>query len=908
MSAAGGVFAQEQPKASPQPGPMLTDGLETFETPDFQLSLVRSSQTVAALHPKLEPQFDFTPGDRLTERSHDGYYHLGDIDIRLRASESGGWKDYSTAFRRSAVKSIASQDGVLAAASLSDAFSESVPLRIIRTWSVVSGKLTLRFTFMNPTSTPVEIGGLGVPLVFNNDMNERTLEQAHAICSFTDPYIGQQGGYLQVTRLNGHGPALLVIPERGTSFEAYKPILEPQRSDREPKPEMYADLTARGMTFEGFYDWMVVSRAFADNEWKKAQPWNPPTSKILNAGESWTVGLQFVVANSIQNIEATLAENHRPVAIGIPGYVLPTDIHAQLFLRYAEPVRSVEVEPAGAIEIQKKAEASNRAFTEYSLRGVRWGRSRVTVTYADGLTQSIHYFVMKPQGEAVADMGSFLLHEQWFDDPKDPFHRGPSVMTYDREANQIVTQDSRVWIAGLSDEGGAGSWLAAAMKEYAEPEPQEIARLEQFVDGVLWGGIQFNDGPKKYGVRKSLFYYQPDKFPPSYYRADFDWKTWTSWNMEASAAVDRSFDYPHVAATYWVLYRLARNHPGLVKHHPWSWYLEQAYETSMAMARFAGDLAKFGQMEGDIFVAILNDLKAEGKTEEAAQLEAAMKARADHWKTEAYPFGSEMPWDSTGQEEVYAWSKYFGYTDKADVTLNAIIGYTPVVPHWGYNGSARRYWDFLFAGKYRRIERQLHHYGSGLNAIPLLSEYREHPQDYHLLRAGFGGVMGALTNIDEQGFDAPAFHSFPDMLRSDPLSGDNGPNIFGHVWNIGTYAVSHPDFGWICFGGNISVAGEEITVEPRDAARTRIYLAPAGLWLTLDAGRFDRLTWNGKSGKVRIALAPADAFTQQARLRIEQPARLAGVGRFHPSADSGKERGAFVFALSASETWIDLTQ
>ena len=29
-------------------------------------------------------------------------------------------------------------------------------------------------------------------------------------------------------------------------------------------------------------------------------------------------------------------------------------------------------------------------------------------------------------------------------------------MTYDREANQIVMQDSRAWIAGLGDEGGGG--------------------------------------------------------------------------------------------------------------------------------------------------------------------------------------------------------------------------------------------------------------------------------------------------------------------------------------------------------------------------------------------------------------------------------------------------------------------
>lgn len=241
--------------------------------------------------------------------------------------------------------------------------------------------------------------------------------------------------------------------------------------------------------------------------------------------ESWTAGFQFVVTDSIRNIETALAENHRPVAVGIPGYVLPKDIRAQLFLRYPEPVKSIDIEPAGAIEVQKKGAASNPAFTKYSLTAKQWGRARLTVTYADGLRQSIHYFVKKPQSEAVADMGRFLTHEQWFEEPKDPFHRAPSVMTYDRELNQIVTQDSRVWIAGLSDEGGAGSWLAAVMKEYVEPDQGEVAKLEQFVDGVLWGGIQFKDGPKKYGVRKSVFYCQPDEFPANFYRSDLDWKS-----------------------------------------------------------------------------------------------------------------------------------------------------------------------------------------------------------------------------------------------------------------------------------------------------------------------------------------------------------------------------------------------
>src|SRR5262249_44458015 len=157
------------------------------------------------------------------------------------------------------------------------------------------------------------------------------------------------------------------------------------------------------------------------------------------------------------------------------------------------------------------------------------------------------------------DMGHFLMTTQWVTDTTDPFHRAPSVMSYDHETQNVALQDSRVWIAGLSDKDGAGSWLAAAMNQLLDPHRVEIAIVEEFVDDVVDGGLQFKSGSHIYGVRKSLFYYQPDQMPPGYYRTDFDWKTWTSWNKQASEAVDRSYDYPHVAALYWVLYRLARD-------------------------------------------------------------------------------------------------------------------------------------------------------------------------------------------------------------------------------------------------------------------------------------------------------------------------------------------------------------
>jgi len=889
-------------KRTPTPGRMLEQGIQDYDTPDFTLSLVRSSQTVAALKPKGAEGFDFTPGDLLIARSQNGYFHLGDLTLRLRMQNPAEWANYSTASTREPVRALPASGDVLASADLAPTLPGDIPLQITRTWAVENGKLVLRFALKNKSSNTVRIGALGIPMIFNNVLNDRSLEQAHAICSFYDPYIGEDAGYLQVTRLNGHGPALLVVPDGKTPFEAYNPIVDRSRG---AKP-IFTDPTPRGITFEGFYEWMVHSQAYAENEWRHAQQWNPASGFDLKPGESKTYGVKFALSDSIRNIEKTLSQNKRPVAVGIPGYVLPQDIEGRLFLNYAQPVTSLTVEPQGAIAIHEDSPTGG-GQKAYTLQGKMWGHARLTITYQDGTLQTIQYFVIKAAAEAVADMGHFLTTKQWFADKDDPFHRAPSVITYDRETNRKVVQDSRVWIAGLGDEGGAGAWLSAVMKEFVLPDKEELAKIEQFVDGVLWGGLQFADGPHAYGVRKSLFYYQPDQLPPHYYDETFDWKSWTSWNKQASEAVDRSYDYPHVASAYWALYRLARNHTDLVTNHPWDWYLNHAYETSMAMTRYAHDLGVFGQMEGSIFVAIVTDLRRENMTQQADALEAKMRERADRWKSEAYPFGSEMPWDSTGQEEVYAWTKYFGYNDKAEVTLNAILGYDPAIPHWGYNGSARRYWDFIFAAKDRRLERQLHHYGSSLNAIPLLAEFREHPEDTYLLRVGYGGTMGALTDIDQEGFASAAFHSFPDMLKPDPYSGDYGPNFFGHAWNTATYLVNDPEFGWIAFGGNVKVHDGIVTLTPRDSSRSRIFIAPAGLWLTLDAGTFDAVEFDSSNRLVKVHLSKASNYTREARLRLEQPGK-AGASTYHPEPPVKSERGAYVIRLQEEPTVVSLVE
>jgi hypothetical protein len=144
-------------------------------------------------------------------------------------------------------------------------------------------------------------------------------------------------------------------------------------------------------------------------------------------------------------------------------------------------------------------------------------------------------------------------------------------------------------------------------------------------------------------------------------------------------------------------------------------------------------------------------------------------------------------------------------------------------------------------------------------------------------------------------------------LKWDAYSGDYGPNFFGHALNTATYLINHPDFGWQAFGGNVTSSGDWLKVQPLDSFRMRVYIAPLGLWLTLDAGTFESVEVNTRTHAVLVDLSGATPFTPQARLRIEQPAKVSGIGRYSPRQKLTMERGAYTIRLKTSRSRIDLS-
>ena len=878
---------------------MLEAGTETYQTPTFTLTLLKSTRIAQSLTAR-ESRFDFLPSDRMELRSADHFYHLGDVTFRLRERDET-WKSYSSADKRLATTPwfplpiFASSSEDMTAAFSADkmsVFGADCPLTIERYWGLRGNDLVLRYRLINTTAQTIELGAFGVALAFNNILSNRPLEEAHEKCAFADPYIGDEAGYAQVTRLNGKGPALLVLPESGTLFEAYRPL----RDDRTP----------RDVTNEGMYEWMVHSKAYAENEWQNAPSWNQPTSRMLYPNIPVTYGFRFVVAPNIRRIENTLMEQKRPVVVSIPGTVLPTDQSGRLFVRPPSRipgyVTGIKAEPFDALEVQPDAQLSLKGWEFYTVKGRRIGPCRLNIFYSDKTQQCVQYNVIAPEAEQVRRLGAYHAAKQWYDDSNDPFGRTNSFMPVNRETGKIVLQHSHVWMVGLSDEMGAGPSVAMAMKNLGQPDAGEIALLEKYVNNTLWGKLQTPD----YGVRASLFYYEP-KLHPGYYTIRGGWdkaRTETTW---------RAFNYPHVACVYWCLYRLARNYEGLVKTRQWDWYLRQAYQTAMAMQTHCGrrvtdGLAQFGLMVGSVYVEILRDLQREGWKAEASAMESYMRQRAEHWKSLRYPFGSEMPWDSTGQEEVYSWCRYFGFDDKAQVTVEAILGYMPTVPNWAYNGAARRYFDAPVNGtRWPDIGRMTNHYGASLNSIPVLDNYRRNPEDFYSLRVGYAGMSQILANIDRNGHGSYGFDATPAVLQFDPYTADYGMAFYGYARNCGAYVIQHPTFGRLGFGCEVREEYDRLHIAPRDAFRQRVFVASLNLYLTLDAGTFENVVVHSASKTVQVTFAAATTATPSARLRIEDPqSRKGNAPNWMPVANLKRERGAYVVPLATSSRMIEL--
>ena len=171
------------------------------------------------------------------------------------------------------------------------------------------------------------------------------------------------------------------------------------------------------------------------------------------------------------------------------------------------------------------------------------------------------------------------------------------------------------------------------------------------------------------------------------------------------------------------------------------------------------------------------------------------------------------------------------------------------------------------------------------------------------MRVAFGGTYGPLSNIDQDGFASASFHSWPDTLRWDYYSGDYGPNFLGLTLGSGTYVVQDPTLGLVAFGGDLTGSGNVFTVTPRDSVRRRVYIAPFGTFVEIDAGAVQKVDVDLTGTKATFTLAPgvgSAAAADAAVAWVSTTAVQSGVGNMTVTTTGlEKVRGGWKVNLSS---------
>lgn len=159
-----------------------------------------------------------------------------------------------------------------------------------------------------------------------------------------------------------------------------------------------------------------------------------------------------------------------------------------------------------------------------------------------------------------------------------------------------------------------------------------------------------------------------------------------------------------------------------------------------------------------------------------------------------------------------------------------------------------------YAGKTRRIERQIHHYGSALNAQVLLDAFRNSPEDSYLLRVGYGGSLAPISNINQDGFPSIAYHAWPDTQKWDGYTGDYGGGFLGMALNGGVYVAEDAEAGLVAYGGILTQDGDAVTVINKEAVKRRVFIGPLSLLIEIDAGIVDEFTYDVGLGTVVLSI------------------------------------------------------
>ncbi len=497
----------------------------------------------------------------------------------------------------------------------------------------------------------------------------------------------------------------------------------------------------------------------------------------------------------------------------------------------------------------------------YESTGAGAGEKRLIIRYADGGFSRLKLFIIDPVADIIRDHARHIAENQLETDPADPCYHGILAWNMtDRCRVNHAHNPFDNWMAGGSDEIGLVSGLFLSEKNVYWPSEEEIRVLGLHVQDFIEDRLTEQPGNRVHRMVPWFVMFEP-------------------WAGYGADDVWRAFNYVHVANICYNMYRIASaaNYPSL---KPAKHYLRRAYDYTVAMFNYwmfpegvgATKYANMGEM--NLPLKFIPALRQEGMAEQADHLEKLMLEKAQYFSTRDYPFGSEMAFDTTAYEAVYAYAKLIGDQRIIQRAISATLANRARIPIWHKHGiDVRQQGDSGWNVSYM----------TQLGAWPLVDSLLEGTlTDPDAALIAHASTLGGFTMYNSGGYwdDAPINRHASWWVMNDRLnqgnrpvvpqrkmSGEVGLGYFGALYSTCAMLVMHPRLGQLALGCQTEETVQGTVILPRPCFGLRLCDLAHGYALVCDGCEIDRVTLCDKALLVQVKPLPGRKSEMTLRVR-----------------------------------------
>ncbi|WP_245347513.1 DUF5695 domain-containing protein [Cohnella lubricantis] len=707
----------------------------------------------------------------------------------------------------------------------------------------------------NRSGGQIEFDCIGAPLLFNQIFRgDSKYKYEQNVLRHT--FIAGEGSYVYWARSNGTGPCLVMLTRNKTGL---------QRVESESRRNVRSD-PDKGSPFGGYSTFNESWEGLATAVFQGS------SSLKLSPGDSVKYDFKLAWASSFADIGRLAYEEGQVDVEVLPGMAVPSDCRATILLRSKKAIHALSASYPDQTDIRYEGE--KRGYQIYSVAFQRLGANDIKIHYGDGETCTLQFFSLEELEQLIDRHAAFIAENQFETAPDDPCYHGLLMwdMTVKSRINAACNPYGDDWWAGGSDEIGLVSGLFLSEKNVYRPNEAELKVLDAYLSDFIEDRLTEQPGYRVHRMVPWFVMFEP-------------------WAGHGADDVWRAFNYVHVLNTYFNLYRIQKKFRySYLK--PAAEYLSQAFHYTKAMFSYwmfpegvgASEYGNMGELTIPLYLA--DALDAEGMNGEAKWVREIAAAKAGFFAKSNYPFGSEMAYDSTAYEAVYAYAKAAGDARTMEKAVLAAFSNRGHQPKWYYYNTDLRqhgetHWNVSYMTQLGGWVLYDYSLNEGKRDYELIkSAYASYLAGWTLINSGYwnddprniGGSCWVLhAGWEDSSVDVPG--RVPLIKQAWQMSGESGLGYFAGLKMAASVVIEHPVLGIYGLGCEVSVKGNVWIIRPRDGLRMRVHDTVNEWSIEIDRNVIRELEADLSSRTIRVSIENTgfDLSEDNINVRSERP-------------------------------------